>query len=82
MHKVTMYTTPSCVYCKMTKEFFAKNNVAFEEKDVAADATAREEMLEKSQQLGVPVIDVDGTIIIGFDKKNLETALGLGATVK
>ena len=52
------------------------------EKDVAADATAREEMLEKSQQLGVPVIDVDGTIIIGFDKKNLETALGLGATVK
>jgi len=79
MHKVTMYTTPSCVYCKMTKEFFAKNNVAFEEKDVAADAVAREEMLEKSQQLGVPVIDIDGTIIIGFDKKNLETALGLGA---
>jgi len=79
MHKVTMYTTPSCVYCKMTKEFFAKNNVVFEEKDVASDAAAREEMLEKSQQLGVPVIDVDGTIIIGFDKKNLETALGLGA---
>jgi glutaredoxin-like YruB-family protein len=78
-HKVTMYTTPSCVYCKMTKEFFAKNNVTFEEKDVASDAAAREEMLEKSQQLGVPVIDVDGTIIIGFDKKNLETALGLGA---
>jgi len=79
MHKVLMYTTPSCVYCKMTKEFFAKNNVAFEEKDVASDAVAREEMLEKSQQLGVPVIDVDGMIIIGFDKKNLETALGLGA---
>jgi glutaredoxin len=63
----------------MTKEFFAKNNVVFEEKDVASDSAAREEMLEKSQQLGVPVIDVDGTIIIGFDKKNLETALGLGA---
>lgn len=80
MHKVIIYTTPSCVYCKMTKEFFAKNNVQYEEKDVAVDAKAREEMLEKSEQLGVPVIDVDGTIIIGFDKKNLEMALGLGAT--
>lgn len=79
MHSVTIYTTPSCVYCKMTKEFFAKNNVQYQEKNVATDMQAREEMLEKSEQLGVPVIDVDGTIIIGFDKKNLETALGLGA---
>jgi glutaredoxin 3 len=78
-HKVIIYTTPSCVYCKMTKEFFAKNNVQYEERNVATDMQAREEMLDKSQQLGVPVIDVDGTIIIGFDKKNLETALGLGA---
>ncbi len=61
----------------MTKEFFAKNNVQYDELNVATDMKAREEMLEKSQQLGVPVIDVDGTIIIGFDKKNLETALGL-----
>lgn len=79
MHKVTIYTTPSCVYCKMTKEFFAKNNVQYEELNVATDAKAREEMLEKSQQLGVPVIAVDDTIIIGFDKKNLEMALELGA---
>jgi glutaredoxin 3 len=79
MHKVTIYTTPSCVYCKMAKEFFAKNNVQYEEKNVATDTQAREEMLDKSQQLGVPVIDIDGTIIIGFDKKNLEMALGLGA---
>jgi glutaredoxin 3 len=76
-HDVTIYTTPSCVYCKMTKEFFAKNNVKYQEKNVATDAAAREEMLDKSQQLGVPVIDVDGTIIIGFDQKNLEAALGL-----
>jgi glutaredoxin 3 len=81
-HKVTIYTTPSCVYCKMAKEFFAKNNVKYEEKNVATDMQAREEMLDKSQQLGVPVIDVDDTIIIGFDKKNLETALGLGAAAK
>lgn len=77
MHKVIIYSTPTCVYCKMAKEFFAKNNVAYEEKDVASDLKAREEMLEKSQQLGVPVIDIDETIIIGFDKKNIETALGL-----
>ena len=82
MSKVIIYTTPSCVYCKMTKEFFAKNNVQYEELNVATDMKAREDMLEKSQQLGVPVIDVDGTIIIGFDKKNLEMALGLGAAAK
>lgn len=63
----------------MTKEFFAKNGVQYEEKNVASDMQAREEMLEKSQQLGVPVIEVDDTIIIGFDKKNLEMALGLGS---
>jgi len=78
MHKVLIYTTPSCVYCKMTKEFFAKNGVTYEEKNVATDMAARQEMLEKSEQLGVPVIDVDGTIIVGFDQKNLEAALGLG----
>jgi glutaredoxin len=66
----------------MTKEFFVKNNVQYEELNVATDQKAREDMLEKSQQLGVPVIDVDGTIIIGFDKKNLEMALGLGAAAK
>jgi glutaredoxin len=62
----------------MAKEFFAKNNIQYREKNVATDLQAREEMLEKSQQLGVPVIEVDDTIIIGFDQKNLETALGLG----
>jgi glutaredoxin len=61
----------------MTKEFFAKNGVQYEEKNVATDAQARQEMVEKSQQLGVPVIDVDGDIVIGFDQKNLETLLGL-----
>jgi glutaredoxin len=64
----------------MAKDFFAKNNIKYEEKNVATDMQAREEMLDRSQQLGVPVIEVDDTIIIGFDKKNLEMALGLGAT--
>ncbi len=77
MAKVTIYSTPVCVYCKMTKEFFAKNNIQYSEFNVASDLKAREEMVGKSHQLGVPVIDIDGTIIVGFDQKRLETALGL-----
>ena len=66
-----MYTTPTCVYCKMTKDFFAKHNVQYEEYNVAVDAKAREEMVQKSGQLGVPVIDIDGHIVIGFDQGKL-----------
>lgn len=77
MKKVTIYTTPSCVFCKMTKSFFKEHNVSYEEKDVAADEAARSEMIEKSDQMGVPVIDIDGAIIIGFDQPRLKEALGL-----
>lgn len=77
MHKVTIYSTPTCVYCKMAKEFFAKNGVAYEEHNVASDMKAREDMVEKSNQLGVPVIEVDDNIIIGFDQRTLEQVLGL-----
>ena len=72
-----MYTTPTCVYCKMAKEFFKANNLAWEEFNVAEDDEAREEMIKKSGQLGVPVIDVDGQIFIGFDKKGLAQALNI-----
>ncbi len=75
MSKVTIYSTPTCVYCKMAKDFFGKNGIAYEEHNVAADERAREEMFRKSHQMGVPVIDVDGTIVVGFDKRNLETLL-------
>ena len=78
MAKVTIYSTPTCVYCKMAKEFFAKNNVAYEEHDVASDMKAREDMVNKSHQLGVPVIDIDNNIIIGFDQRTIESLLGLG----
>ncbi|KKU14898.1 NrdH-redoxin [Candidatus Wolfebacteria bacterium RIFCSPLOWO2_01_FULL_45_19] len=71
MPKITIYTTPTCVYCKMAKAFFKENSVAYDEKNVASDAKAREEMIEKSGQLGVPVIDVDGEIIVGFNKEKL-----------
>ena len=82
--RVIMYTTPSCVYCKMAKEFFAKNNISYEEKNVVTDAAARNEMITRSGQMGVPVIQVapmeEGAppvIIIGFDQGRLKEALGI-----
>jgi glutaredoxin len=61
----------------MAKEFFKENNIPYEELDVAANAKARNEMFEKSRQMGVPVIDIDGEIIVGFDKGTLKKALGI-----
>lgn len=75
MNKVTIYSTPSCVYCRMAKEFFKKNNVEYTEHNVAQDDRAREEIIKKSRQLGVPVIDVDGEIFVGFDQSGLKKAL-------
>jgi len=77
MAKVTIYSTPTCGYCKMAKAFFKENNIAYEEKDVAVDLVARKEMTDKTNQLGVPVIDVDGTYIIGFDKTQIKKLLGI-----
>ncbi len=77
MANVKIYSTPSCVYCKMAKEFFAKNNIKYTEYDVAEDEKAREEMVNASHQLGVPVIDIDGQIVVGFDKNTLADILGV-----
>ncbi|MFH1192927.1 MAG: glutaredoxin family protein [Candidatus Jorgensenbacteria bacterium] len=77
MPKVTIYSTPSCVYCKMAKAFFDQHKVAYEERDVVADMKAREEMIAKSGQLGVPVIDVGGAMVVGFDKGKLKELLKL-----
>lgn len=77
MAKVTIYTTPTCVYCKMTKAFFKENNVQYEEKDVSADRAAADEMIQKSGQMGVPVIDIDGQILTGFDKEGLSKLLNI-----
>lgn len=77
MPKVTIYSTPTCVYCRMAKEFFHKNNVQYTEHNVAEDDAAREEMVQKSHQLGVPVIDIDGEVHVGFNRPELERALGL-----
>jgi len=75
MAKVTIYSTPTCVYCKMAKEFLNANNISFTDHDVASDEKAREEMIQKTGQLGVPVIDIDGSIMVGFDKGKMKELL-------
>lgn len=75
---VTIYTTPTCHFCQMSKEFFKENNVAYTEYNVASDMEKRQEMIDKSGQMGVPVIMIGDEMIIGFDKKRIEGALGLG----
>ncbi|HEV8289845.1 MAG TPA: glutaredoxin family protein [Candidatus Norongarragalinales archaeon] len=77
MPNVKIYTTPTCVYCKMAKEFFKKNNIKWTEVDVSADEKEAQKMIEKSGQMGVPVIEVDSNVIIGFDKPKLSRLLGI-----
>jgi len=68
MKNVTIYTTKTCVWCKKAKEFLKENNIRFTEKDVGSDMIAANEMIEKSGQTSVPVIDINGKIIVGSDK--------------
>jgi len=77
MAKVKIYTTQNCVYCKLAKEYFKKNNIQVEEVDVGKDQKAAEEMIQKSGQMGVPVIEANGKIIIGFDRDAIKDALNL-----
>lgn len=73
---VKIYTTPSCVFCKMTKEYFKENSIAYEEVNVATDAKAREEMIQKTGQFGVPVTEINGKLVVGFDRARLAELLG------
>ena len=77
MANVEIYTTPWCAYCKMAKEYFKKNNVAYTEHDVAEDPAKRQEMIDKTHQMGVPVIIIDGKIVIGFDRGKINELLGI-----
>jgi len=75
--KVKVYSTITCPFCIRAKQFLKENNIVFEDIDVAGDQVAAEEMIKKSGQMGVPVIDIDGEIIIGFDKDKIKRALEL-----
>jgi glutaredoxin-like YruB-family protein len=73
--KVKIYTTPKCPYCKMAKDYLRKKGVKFEEIDVSSDQKAAEEMIKKSGQIGVPQIEINGRMILGFDEAALEKEL-------
>ncbi len=77
MSNVTIYSTPTCHFCHMAKDFFKENNVAYTDKNAAADPVARKEAITKSGQMGVPVIDIDGNIIVGFDEPKIKKFLGI-----
>ena len=77
MPNVKVYSTPMCPWCKKTKEFLTQNNIEFQDFDVSSDEKARNELLDKTGQMGVPVTDVDGSIIIGFDVERLKKAFNL-----
>ena len=77
MKNITIYSTPTCVYCNMAKTFFKTNNVNFTEFNVADDLTKRKEMIDKTGQMGVPVIDIGGEIVVGFDEPKIKSALGI-----
>ena len=76
MKNVTIYSTPSCHFCHMAKDFFKSNNVVYTEYDVASNIEKRKEMVEKSGQMGVPVIIIGDELIIGFDKPAISKMLG------
>jgi len=78
MTKVKIYSTPTCPFCKMAKEFFKRHNVEYEDVNVAEDEKERDEMVEKSGQMGVPVIEIGDKIIVGFDEQRLKKALEAG----
>jgi glutaredoxin-like YruB-family protein len=72
---VTIYTTPSCGYCRLAKEYFSQHGISFTEYNVAADPLRADELLKRSGQMGVPVIEVDGRVIVGFNQAEIERAL-------
>lgn len=75
--KVMVYSTPTCPFCIRAKQFLKDNNIAFDDIDVASNQAKAQEMMQRSGQMGVPVIDIDGQLIIGFDKEKIRQALGI-----
>ena len=75
--RVKVYSTTACPYCVRAKQFLRENNIIFQDIDVSSDQAAADDMIRKSGQMGVPVLDIDGQIIVGFDKERIKQALGL-----
>ncbi len=79
MAQVIMYSTATCKYCKHAEALFKEHNISFEKFDVGADAVKRQEMVDKSGQLGVPVIDIGGEIVVGYDEETIKHLLNIPA---
>lgn len=75
--KVTVYSTPTCPFCVRAKQFLKENSIRFEDIDVSENQEKAQEMIKCSGQMGVPVLDIDGKIIVGFDKEKIKEALGI-----
>ena len=75
--KVRVFSTPSCPYCFTLKEFLKENNIQFEDIDVSVDQQGLTEMVNKSNQMGIPVVEIDGEIVVGFDKEKICKLLNL-----
>jgi len=77
MKNVLIYSTPTCPWCIRIKQFLKDSNVPYEDFDVSVNSEKTEEMTRKSGQMGVPVLDIEGTIIVGFDKEKIKQTLGI-----
>jgi len=75
--KIKVYSTPTCPYCKLVKDFLKEKSIAFADIDVAADTASANEMVKLSGQMGVPVVLIDEQVVVGWNKNALEEALGL-----
>lgn len=74
---IKVYSTPTCVYCKTLKGYLTKNKVSFEDIDVSKDEKQLQKMIKDSGQMGVPVVEIDGQVIVGFDKEKIDKILNI-----
>lgn len=77
MDNIIVYSTPTCPFCHMVKDYLRQNNYQYKDINVAEDQVAAKEMVNKSGQMGVPVIDINGSIVVGFDKNKINDLLGI-----
>ena len=78
--KVKIYSTPYCSYCRMAKNFFAEKGIVFDEIDVSIDEAAAKEMIDRTGQMGVPVIEIESDVVVGFDRAVLENLIEKNST--
>ncbi len=75
--RVIMFTTPTCTYCTAAKRYLRQNNIRFREVDVSRDAAAARDMLRRAGSMGVPVLDIGGQIVRGFDRPKIDELLNI-----